>query len=187
MEAVVTQKKIHCFDESLKRGAEGEKIVKSYLLSLPNVHKIVDMANNKLFYYKDVDFVIEFENRTKIMAEVKTDSYTSGNIYYETVSNQKYNVDGCMDKTAAHWLLYYFSAFDKLYVLKMDSYRTLCEKLIKEKHPAMREKRVLNKAKKPGETYTSIGYTLPLCVLEEMMPRNSIRIYKDIKKGLENI
>lgn len=173
---------IHDFNESIKRGAEGEKIVEAYLKKMRNVHRVVAMANNPLFYHKDVDYVVEFEDRSKIMLEVKTDSYKSGNIYYETVSNEKYNVDGCMEKTAAHWLAYYFSEFDRLYLLKMAEYKQLMDNLIKINHPAMKRKEVFNKARKAGETYKSIGYTLPLAVLEEMMPKNTIMIYNSLKE-----
>lgn len=181
-----TAKKIYTFSESLKVGAQGEEIVKKFLQNMNNVHKVVDMANNNLFYHKDVDFVVEFEDRSKQMVEIKTDVYTSGNIYYETISNEGYNVDGCMEKTSAHWLLYYFITLDKLYVLKMDTYRKIMNDLIERNHPAMKKREVFNNAKTAGMTYKSIGYTLPLTVLEEMMPKGACVVYNGIQKRLDN-
>lgn len=177
--------KIHNFEDSLKNGEEGEEIIIKFLKQMPGIRKVVNMAGNHLFYKKDVDFVIELDSGEKRMLELKTDSYTSGNIYYETVSNEKYNVGGCMEKTACHWLLYYFINFDKCYFLRFDKYRELMEKLIKENHPALKEHKVTNWAKDGINTYDSVGYTLPLCVLEELMNRNDMRIEKDIKKRLD--
>ena len=74
-------KKIHDFNEDKIIGDEGESIVKRYLESLGSVKKVVDMANNKIFFHKDVDFVLERHDATKFRIEVKTDQYKSGNIY----------------------------------------------------------------------------------------------------------
>lgn len=175
-------KKIYNFNDSIKQGEEGERIVKEWLESRPNIHKVVDMAKNSLFYHKDVDFVVEKETREKFRLEVKTDFYTSGNIYYETVSNEKYNVDGCMDKTDADVLAYYFIKLDILYLLNMKEYRKLMNKLIEEKHPAMCQKEVGNYAKDGKNTYKSIGYTLPLAVLEEMMLPGTLKKVEGIQK-----
>jgi hypothetical protein len=188
-------KKIYNFNDSLVVGAEGEEIVQKYLESKKNIHKVVNMANNEIFYHKDVDFVIQYEEpyiykgeeKIRDRLEIKTDTYTSGNIYYEVVSNENYDVDGCMKKTECDWLAYYFIKFDKLYLLRMEDYRNLVEQLIKENRNDVKRKEVKNYAKKAGETYTSIGYTIPLYLLEERMPRNSIRIYSNIKKELETV
>lgn len=179
--------KIYEFDKSIVIGEEGEEIVKKYLESLPAIHKVVNMAKNPLFYHKDVDFVIEFIDATKKRLEIKTDTYTSGNIYYETVSNNNYKVDGCMKKTECDWLAYYFIKFDKLYLLKMDKYKEVVEDLIKKDYPAIKKHEVKNRDKTGTKIYTSIGYTIPLYLIEELLPANSLRIYSDIKKELEKV
>lgn len=180
-----TSDKVHVFENSKIIGDEGEKIIKDFLNSLPIVHRVVDMANNKLFYHKDVDFVVQMEDGKKLRSEIKTDTYTSGNIYYETMSNQEYKVEGCMQKTDCDYLFYYFIKFDKLYILKMDKYKALMERLIKENHPALQRKSVKNQ--KTNYISHSIGYTFPLCVLEEMMAGNGMIIVKDVKKKTYNL
>ena len=175
-------KKIHVFAEDKLIGDKGEAIIKDYLKSLPSINKVVDMANNKLFYHKDVDFVFERTNGKKYRAEIKTDQYKSGNIYYETISNEVYDTEGCMRKTACDYLFYYFINFDKLYILHMNEYCELMEMLIKENHPAIKKKSVKNQ--KEGYVSNSIGYTLPLSVLEEMMPREAIQIVSEVTKKI---
>ena len=181
----VGEKKIHDFHESIKRGDAGEAIVIDYFKSTKNVRKVVNMSNNKLFYHKDVDIVVELNNGQKFMVEIKTDSYKSGNIYYETKSNVEHDVDGCMKKTAAHYLAYYFSEYDKLYILDMEKYSLLMSILIERGNPYLTRKEVYNKNKQRNGTYTSIGYTFPLSELEKMM-KADLRIVCDVKKNLEN-
>lgn len=179
MEAVA--EKVHVFAESKKIGDEGEKIILDYLRSLPSIHRVVDMANNKMFYHKDVDFVFQKEDGKIYRAEIKTDQYTSGNIYYETISNDRYQTEGCMDKTECDYLFYYFIAWDKLYILKMNEYRTLMNTLIKFGHPDLKKKEVKND--KGTYTSNSIGYTLPLSVLEKMMgEKDAMIVVTDVKK-----
>lgn len=172
--------RIHDFKQDKVIGDEGEQIIKDYLNRLPSVHKVVDMANNKLFFHKDVDFVYQLINGEKVRAEIKTDQYKSGNIYYETVSNSKYETEGCMEKTECDKLFYFFINMDVLYIIDMIPYKNLMSKLIEEDHPAICKKSVSNQ--KNGYIAESIGYTLPLCVLEELMPDGSMKIVKEVKK-----
>lgn len=171
---------VYNFNDSKKVGDEGEKIVLDYLRKSPSVQKVVDMANNKMFFHKDVDFVIQKTDGKMIRAEIKTDTYTSGNIYYETVSNEEYSTDGCMKKTDCDYLFYYFLKFDKLYILKMDKYKEFAEGLIKSGHPAVQRKSVANQQK--NYVSHSIGYTIPLMLLEEMMEKTDCIIVSDLKK-----
>lgn len=181
-------KKIHDFNEDKIIGDEGESIVKRYLESLGSVKKVVDMANNKIFFHKDVDFVLERHDATKFRIEVKTDQYKSGNIYYETISNTVFDTEGCMEKSRCDYLCYYFINFDKLYILRMKDYKELMDRLIKENHPALSKKSVKNKkttAKaKIDYIASSVGYTLPLCVLEELMPPKAIKIIEHVQERI---
>lgn len=180
----MAEEKIHIFEESKKLGDKGEQIIKDYLRSLPSINKVVDMANNKMFYHKDVDFVFQKKDGKTYRAEIKTDQYTSGNIYYETISNDIYNTEGCMNKTAADYLFYYFITWDKLYILKMDEYRTFMNELIKNGHEALVEKNVKNaKSNKKGDYIaSSVGYTLPLSVLEANFDKDAIMVVNEVQK-----
>lgn len=104
-------------------------------------------------------------NGSRIKLEIKTDSYTSGNLFFETLSNIEYNVLGCMLKTKADLILYYFMKYNKLYILKRERFVEWAVQGIekgKYKRKTFANKR-RNKTLPPTHTE---GYPIPLKEIE---------------------
>lgn len=154
--------KTHKFGNSLKIGDEGEKIVQEFLQNNPKVANIEDVSGVDEYRDRDIDLVVKFIDGKEATVEIKTDTYTSGNIFFETVSNLEYSVPGCMYKTQADYLFYYFTKTKELYILQMGKYREWFE--ANKSH--FTEKKLKNINRKEDGTYTSIGYTIPKVYLE---------------------
>lgn len=179
-----TNKKIYKFENSLNVGNEGEDKVKSFLLSLDNVEKVESVQEIKKYQEEDIDFIVHFKNNNKVTIEVKTDTYTSGNLYYETKSCIEKNTIGCLEKTKADYIFYYFNKYDRLYILKTNLFRKWVQNEIKKftdnpNNSKLNKKQVFNRRYSKDNNnalYTSEGYTIPLVYLEEAL--KNTKIYK---------
>ena len=159
------QEKIHVFKDSLVIGDQGEAIVYKYLKSLPSVEHLIDVSNNKMYQEVDVDFLAKMKDSTELKIEVKTDTYSSGNIYYETVSAEEVGSVGGFQKTTCDFMFYYFINMNTLYILKMDEYRKWFNSMEEEFIEKGYQKKPVNR-RWNGSTYTSVGYAFPIHLLE---------------------
>lgn len=151
--------KVYEFNSSNKIGHQGEQFVKQWILELhPNVSSITDVSDDKFYQKHDIDFVVNFINGKQVTVEIKTDTYKTGNMFFETISNEEYRTKGCLMKTNADFLFYYFSNYQNgvLYIFKMNAFR----KFVLDNLSHFRERRVTN------TTHTSIGYIVPLSYIE---------------------
>lgn len=152
-------KEVYDFSGRDKLAKIGEAVVAKFLKTLKNTEEIENVRNNKEYQRKDIDIILTLKNGSKVKIEVKTDSYVSGNMFYETISNDVKNEIGCFEKTEADYIFYYFinPSYRKIYIFNTETLREW-----KEKHKEEYElKRVFN------FKYNSWGYTFPLKVLEE--------------------
>ena len=120
---VHTSNIIHNFNESINIGDYGEQIIKSYFETNPNVVDVIDVSQNKDYQNKDIDFLVKLKNGEYISVELKTDTYDTGNIFYEAISNKEHNVLGCMIKSKAKCLFYYFIKTKELYIIDFKAYK----------------------------------------------------------------
>lgn len=151
--------KVYEFNSSNKIGHQGEQFVKQWILELhPNVTSITDVSDDKFYQKQDIDFLVDFTSGKQATVEIKTDTYKTGNMFFETISNEEYQTKGCLMKTNADFLFYYFSNYQNgvLYIFKMKAFR----KFVLDNLPHFRERRVTN------TTHTSIGYIVPLSYIE---------------------
>lgn len=93
-------------------------------------------------------------NSKEYTIEVKTDKWRTPNIYFETISSIENNTPGCMYKTEADYIFYYFLAYKELYMLKRKDYVEWFDKN-KLHLEGCRPKEVRN------TNYTSAGYIVP--------------------------
>ena len=102
--------------------------------------------------------MVNFTNGRQSLVEIKTDTYKTGNMFFETISNEEYQTKGCLMKTNADFLFYYFPNYQNgvLYIFKMNPFR----KFVLDNLSAFRQRRVTN------TTHTSIGYIVPLSYIE---------------------
>lgn len=158
--------KIHDFDQSVQLGEFGEAKIAKWIKQLPEFSNLLDVSKIDKYQEKDIDFILYLINGSRIKLEIKTDSYTSGNLFFETLSNIEYNVLGCMLKTKADLILYYFTKYNKLYILKRERFVEWAMQGIKKgkyKRKTFANKRK-NKTLPPTHTE---GYPIPLAEIEE--------------------
>ncbi len=153
--------KTHNFDDSNTVGKWGESVLRAFLEADPTLRRYQDVSDVESYRKMDIDAILHFQDGPRRKIEMKTDTYTTGNIFYETESCVEYNTPGCMDKTKAEYLYYYFPGYDKVYILRMDKYR-IWFKL----HKHMFKYHTFGNEKKSGDTHSG-GYAIPMKYLEE--------------------
>ena len=88
-------------------GQNGEDIFCSYINSNPCIIDLKDVTMVKKYQKLDIDFVIEYFYGLKQSWEIKTDTYDSGNICFETISNDNKSSKGCFLISEADYWFYY--------------------------------------------------------------------------------
>lgn len=157
--------KVHVFKDSIKVGDYGERIVQQYLKSSSAVSNIIDVSNSKMYQELGIDLIVKMKDGSELKVEVKTDTYKSGNIYYETISAKEVNSVGGFVKTECDYMLYYFLNMNTLYILEMDKYKEWFDSKEKEFIKKGYQKNPINR-RWNGSTYTSVGYAYPVSILE---------------------
>ena len=147
---------VYDFKSCDKLGLIGESVAELYYKDLPNVNDVINVRNDIGYRKKDIDLVCDTD-KGSVYVEVKTDSYATGNMFYEEISNVDTNEKGCMERTEANYLFYYFinPVLRSAYIFDVDELRIWFHIHKNEYKP----KRVFNKG------YISIGYALPLMTL----------------------
>lgn len=120
------------FTGSLKRGEIGEEIFISSLAGSKAVKKVYDVRGSARHQDMDVDFIIDLMPKSmlsdlagsaRVSVELKTDFTVYQNLYYEKSSCYEMHTAGCMEKTKADVLIYYYIRQKCFYVLKTDTFR----------------------------------------------------------------
>lgn len=161
------------FKDSILVGEEGERIITSYLQGLTNIADIRDVRDMDDFQDIDIDLVLKTIEGEIISIEIKTDTYDTGNLFYETYSCIETNSVGCMEKTQADYILYYFTKTNELYILNTAQFRAF----VKEKSYNFQKKRLYN-VRHDFSKYTSEGYLIPKIYLESSFDGIVKRIIK---------
>lgn len=156
---------VHNFNKSINIGDYGEQIIKSYLEANPDVLNVIDVSKDKRYQEADIDFIVKLKNGEDISVELKTDTYDTGNIFYEAISNQEYNVLGCMIKSKAKCLFYYFIKTKELYIIDFKAYK----KWVNENNERFTKKRIKNINKRGTGITHSVGLLIPKRIFEREM------------------
>ncbi len=114
--------------------------------------------------------------------ELKTDTYKSGNFFFERISNMRLQNDGSVWQSKQHeckYFAFYMIKYDKLYVWKTDILLDWLENSISN-YP---QKIVKNPTK------TSMGYIIPINIVEKLCDKISdlttINNYFQLKNELQ--
>ena len=159
--------KINDMKSSLKIGTLGEEIIYKYLKDLDNVTYIEDVRDEFSYRKLDIDFIVKMNNISEYSVEVKTDNYISPNIFFETFSCVETDSIGCMRKTKAQYIFYYFLKSKELYILKTDKFNEWFDLNVKNfEEKSFRNKRFKTYESEEDKYYTSKGYTIPKEYLE---------------------
>lgn len=152
---------IYSFRTSINIGKAGEKLIYEYLKNNPDVLGIEDVSDNKNWQAKDVDFLVTYKDLGQFPIEIKNDQYASGNFFFETMSSIEAKTPGCLVKSSAKFLYYYFQRYRTLYIINLSAFR----QWFYENKNKFNRKEVKN-YRKNGGTYTTEGYTIPIRVFE---------------------
>lgn len=136
--------------------------IECYLKSLPSTTSVTNVESDKKYQVIDIDLLWEGVNKNNIpikkSIEVKVDSYYhSGNIFFETISNDNKNSKGCMLVSKADYLFYFFPDIKLLYSFKLEEFKNWT---LTNKHRFK-----MKQCKNP--TYNSYGYLIPRNILEK--------------------
>lgn len=163
---------LHDFETSKAYGKRGENFIYQYLMNRPDIINIWDVRADPFYQDKDVDFITENEAGAKHFIEVKTDSYVSGNLFYETISSiLSPGDDGCMNKTHADTLFYFYPNLKRLYIFDMRSFHSVMTELLDWFEAKGYGRRVANINMKGNGTFKSKGYIVPLEFFHRMDPK----------------
>lgn len=145
--------------------------VNEYLLSLDETIGIINVEDDKAFQKFDIDLV-QVTNNSIFNIEVKSDTYETGNFFFETVSNATKGTEGCFMYTTADYIYYYFTKSRLVYVLPMPLTRDWFISNINrfsKKELATKERGKL--------LYHSYGYTVPIdIVIDEVNNTKVVRL-----------
>ncbi len=174
IQRMVDESGIHNFDKSIKIGTIGETIMEYFIQREFAVSSIVSVAKDPMYQQDDIDFIVTFKNGTKRTLEVKTDTYDT-NFFYELISNDIYKTPGCMVKTKADIVVYYFINLEDVYFIdrchfqkwfKQHEYDTTVDKYGLSE-PIMQAKTLKNTDKSGLGTYNSKGKVFSRVFFEE--------------------
>lgn len=156
---------VHDFNKSINVGDNGEQIIKSYFENNPNIVDVIDVSKDKKYQDKDIDFIVKLKNGEDISIELKTDTYDTGNIFFEAISNKEYNVLGCMIKSKAKCLFYYFIETKELYIIDFKEYK----KWVNKNNARFAKKKIKNINRYGNDITHSIGLLIPKKIFEKEM------------------
>jgi hypothetical protein len=167
-------------NEACETGDVGVIHVTRFLKSIPHTIDILNVENDQSYQKKDIDLIWTFSNNKMSIqksVEIKSDNYFStGNYFFETISNKSKNTPGCFMYSEADLLFYYFLGYE-LHIMNL---------------PKVREWFIKNRGQfKVRTTSTSVNgsryYTEgSLVKRQRLVDENLVRIvpYTTIQKGL---
>lgn len=171
--------KSYTFDDKNKFSKEGISVVCTYLSSLKKTIQIKNVEDVKGYQINDIDLVWVYKKDKKdlmISVEVKTDKYTTGNFWFETVSNESLGTPGCFLKSKAKYLFYYFTQWDSIYIIPLKPAKLWFLENMKR----FKESKTTTKDKDGNYVHTTVGRIVPIStMIEEVM---GIRLVKDVSK-----
>ncbi len=156
--------KSYTFKEKNDFSKEGISAVCAYLSSLRKTVKINNVEDDKNYQKNGVDLVWVYKKNNKdimISIEVKTDNYTTGNFWLETTSNERFDTPGCFVSSKAKYLFYYFTQWDKMYVIPLKK----AVPWFVENMKRFRESKTSTKTEEGNYQHTTVGRLVPISAM----------------------
>lgn len=144
---------------AFKRGDSGIERVSKYLATQRGHTDIINVEDHEKFRKWGVDLLWQTAFGI-VLIDVKSDSYDTGNFFFETVSNKDKNTLGCFLSSEADYFYYVFEERNELYIIELEPVRTW---FLENQHRF--------KVKNPSTTtrgvvfYQSEGYIVPISIL----------------------
>ena len=151
--------------ETVQIGDEGMGIVRSFLEQHPSHIEFINVEKNEAYQKIDIDFLWTYMLNGKVVqstCELKTDTYTTQNLFFETHSNLTKGTPGCFMYTEATYLFYYYINKGELYIMHTNTVR----EWFKVNIDRFQEKFLNTKSNQSDEKYyRSAGRLVPIPVL----------------------
>ena len=174
--------KYYNFEQQQVVAEEGERAFCNYMgyLKRKNVVRLwEDVTLMPDYQAKDIDFVVTMPDGEKVCWEVKCDTYTTGNLFAETMVNSYYltetgcvrasrHTQGWIYKSCADMIFYYFSNLHVAYLFPKKDFCFWLDKSIAAKRPPyFRISAAPNKNNREDmEIYYGVGLLIPLRLLD---------------------
>lgn len=146
--------KVYLFQKQVEETNVGTEIVIGFLQKKFPHDIFTNVESEKEYQKIDVDYLWSHNNK-KYLLEIKVDSYSSNNLFYELYSCYELKTQGCMEKTEADFIAYYYSAKDILYIINPKALKKYVHKYDKWLEPKYI----------PNSTYYAMGYAIPITEL----------------------
>lgn len=131
--------------------------IEAWLKKNPITREVRNVEDDRRYRQLDIDLVWKTTEGDETI-EIKGDTYhTTGNFFFETLSNRERNTLGCFMYTEADFVYYYFVTIKKLYVLPMPKIRIWFQEHMNE----FRE-RATETAAGRDSFYTTVGRLVPI-------------------------
>jgi len=168
--------KSYTFEEKNYFSKIGIKIVCKYLRSLKKTIDIKNVEDDPAYQKNGIDLIWVYnkgEGKIMISIEVKTDKYTTGNFWFETLSNEALGTLGCFVKSKAKYLFYYFTEWDSMYIISLKKAQSWFKENMKRFRESKTTTNVDGKYK-----HTTVGRLVPI---ETMMKEvEGIKLVKEV-------
>tara|TARA_Y100000310_G_scaffold342145_1_gene443984 strand:+ start:74 stop:604 length:531 start_codon:yes stop_codon:yes gene_type:complete len=171
--------KAYTFKEKNEFSKIGISVVCSYLNSISKTINVKNVEDDKNYQKNDIDLVWNYKKDNKelmISVEVKTDKYTTGNFWLETLSNKKLKTQGCFVKSKARYLFYYFTGWDSMYIIPLKRAK---EWFIKNMG-RFRESETSTKDESGTYSHTTVGRIVPINIM--MNEVEGIKLVKNVSE-----
>jgi len=173
----------YSFDEKNKFSKRGIKIIEKYLSSLDKTLSIKNVEDDVNYQNIDIDLIWTFKkNNVNIVRflEVKTDNYTTGNFWIETISNEKKGTIGCFLKSHADFFYYYFIKWDSVYIIPMKQ----AKKWFQKNMDNFSISKTKTKDNHNNYSHTTVGRIVPIKIMMENV--QGIKLMKNLSKKVNN-
>jgi len=174
--------KSYTFEEKNDFSKKGIDIVCKYLQKLDKTIDIKNVEDDPAYQKNDIDLVWVYkkeEDKIMISVEVKTDKYTTGNFWLETLSNEAMGTLGCFVKSKAKYLFYYFTKWDSMYIIPLKK----AQPWFKENMNRFRESKTTTNVDGKYK-HTTVGRLVPIEVI--MKEVEGIKLVKEVSKKISS-
>jgi hypothetical protein len=133
-----------------------------------NGFEVQDVSKDRTYQSQDIDMVIT-KGGKRTTVEFKADKViaTSGNLYFEIVSNLEKGTPGCLVYCKAEWLYYYDQNNHKLHAIRMTYLRAKLSAI-----PINQLRIHRSRTGFDGGYYTTVGVTIPLSAIKDLAAKD---------------
>ena len=105
------------FKQDLAYSRTAVGTITNWIYNNPNVSQVVNVEQDPTYQALDIDLIVYNGAGNAQTVEIKSDRYhTTGNYFFELVSNLERGNIGCLLKCRADLLYYYFDAIHELHI-----------------------------------------------------------------------